>query len=159
MNIKSILFIFSIALIFQIAHIQAFAAGGDSDSESSFSFTPSSYDKGKREIESKNYQGALTHLKKAIEEDGSNANAYNLLGYSFRKLGQTEQALFHYKKALAIKPNHLGANEYLGELYLETGQLQKAEERLEVLDKACFFRCAEYDDLKMAIEKYKSQKK
>ncbi len=43
--------------------------------------------------------------------------------------------------------------------YLETDQLAKAEERLKVLDKACFSGCEEYDELKEAIEKYKEKKK
>jgi hypothetical protein len=46
----------------------------------------------------------------------------------------------------------------LGELYLETDQLAKAEDRLQVLDDACFLGCEEYDDLKEAIEKYKEKK-
>jgi hypothetical protein len=46
----------------------------------------------------------------------------------------------------------------LGDLYLETDQLAKAEERLKVLDKACFLGCEEYDDLKEVIEKYKEKK-
>ena len=58
-----------------------------------------------------------------------------------------------------MSPKHRGANEYLGELYLETDQLAKAEERLKVLDGACFLGCEEYDDLKEAIEKYKEKKK
>jgi hypothetical protein len=58
---------------------------------------------------------------------------------------------------LALKPKHRGANEYLGELYLEMGDLAKAEERLEVLDGACWFGCDEYSDLKEAIAKYKAQ--
>ncbi len=53
---------------------------------------------------------------------------------------------------------HRGANEYLGELYLQTGDLAKAKERLEKLDDICFFGCGEYNDLKAAIEAYKSGK-
>ena len=56
----------------------------------------------------------------------------------------------------AIDPRHRGALEYSGELYLQTGPLDKAEQRLAALDKACFFRCSEYSDLKKAIERYKA---
>jgi hypothetical protein len=73
-------------------------------------------------------------------------------------LGDTGKAFEHYRIALKIDPKHRGANEYLGELYLETDQLVKAEERLKVLDKACRWGCEEYDDLKEAIEKYKEKK-
>ncbi len=35
------------------------------------------------------------------------------------------------RKALAVDPKHRGANEYIGELYLETGQLDKAEKGIQ----------------------------
>ncbi len=66
-------------------------------------------------------------------------------------------ALAHYGRALELEPEHRGANEYLGELYLDLGQLAKAEERLQVLDKACFFGCEEYSELKAKIEAYMAQ--
>ncbi len=61
-----------------------------------------------------------------------------------------------YQKALNIKPKHKGALEYLGELYLEIGQLEKAKLQLENLDKACFFSCKQYRELKEEIEKYEA---
>jgi len=108
-------------------------------------------------IEKGGYAEALPLLEKAVAAEPKNADAYNYLGYSHRKLGDREKAFVFYRKALEIKPRHLGANEYLGELYLEMGELRKAEERLAVLDKACFFGCDEYSDLKEAIEAYKKQ--
>jgi hypothetical protein len=39
--------------------------------------------------------------------------------------------------------------------WLRLGQPEKAEERLAVLDKECFFGCEEYDELKQAIEEYR----
>ena len=72
-------------------------------------------------------------------------------------MGNTAKAFEHYGIALELEPKHRGANEYLGELYLETGQLEKAEQRLKVLDQACFFGCEEYDELKEAIEAYKAR--
>jgi tetratricopeptide (TPR) repeat protein len=68
-----------------------------------------------------------------------------------------DEAMVNYQKALQIEPRHLGANEYLGELYLQLDQPEQAEERLQVLDKACFFGCHEYDELKQAIEAYRSK--
>jgi tetratricopeptide (TPR) repeat protein len=80
----------------------------------------------------------------------------NYLGYSHRKLGHFDESLVWYQKALAANPNHRGANEYLGELYLQMGDLAKAEERLNKLDDLCFFGCEEYDDLKQEIAEYKA---
>ena len=37
------------------------------------------------------------------------------------------------------------------------GDLAKAEERLEVLDDACFWGCDEYRELKAEIEEYKAK--
>ena len=108
-------------------------------------------------INKSSYAEAIPLLEKAVAAEPKNADAYNYLGYSHRKLGDREKAFVFYSKALEIKPRHLGANEYMGELYLEQGELQKAEERLAVLDKACFFGCDEYTELKEAIEDYKKQ--
>ena len=86
-----------------------------------------------------------------------NADAWDYIGLSQRKLKKFDQALGAYRKALAIDPGHRGANEYLGELFLQTGDLAKAEERLKKLDDICTFGCEEYDDLKAAIKAYKSK--
>lgn len=134
------------------------AAGSSSTSSSTPSVSPE-FKAGKKAVKEGDFKSALAHLNKANEKNPRNADIHNLLGYSYRKLGDTDRAFEHYHIALQIKPKHRGANEYLGELYLETDQLAKAEERLEVLDQACFWGCEEYDELKEAIEKYKEKKK
>ena len=103
------------------------------------------------------YAGAIPLLEKAVAIEPGNADVYNLLGFSHRKLGEVDAALAQYGKALALEPKHRGANEYLGELYLELGHLDKAQERLEVLDKACFFGCDEYWELKAKVKAYKAK--
>lgn len=108
-------------------------------------------------IEGEKYQQAITELDKALVDAPDNADLINLLAYSNRKLGNFDTALDYYLKALKIDPEHRGANEYLGELYLQLGQLEKAEERLSVLDKECFFGCDEYDKLEEAIEEYRKK--
>ena len=95
-------------------------------------------------------------LQKVVAVTPDNADAWNFIGFSHRNLKNLDRALPAYNKALAINPKHRGANEYLGELYLQIGDLAKAEERLEKLDDICFFGCEEYRDLKAAIEAYKS---
>jgi tetratricopeptide (TPR) repeat protein len=107
-------------------------------------------------IEEEKYQAAIDKLQAALKDAPNDADLLNLTAYSQRKLQRFDEALVNYQKALQIDPDHLGANEYLGELYLQLGQLDKALERLEVLDKECFFGCEEYDDLKEAIEKYRT---
>jgi tetratricopeptide (TPR) repeat protein len=129
------------------------AAGGGSSN------SPKNPDlvQGAKMVESENYAAAIPLLEKAVAADPKSADAHNYLGYSHRNLGDTTTALGFYQKALALEPKHRGANEYLGELYLEMGELGKAEERLEVLDGACFFGCEEYSELKEAIKAYKAQ--
>ena len=105
-------------------------------------------------IEEEKYSQALSELNNIEEKD---ADVFNLIGFSNRKLKNYDEALMYYQKALAIEPKHKGANEYLGELYLETGKLDLAKERLAVLDDACFFTCSEYRTLKRAIKKYESE--
>jgi Flp pilus assembly protein TadD len=134
-------------------------AAGTSSTSSRRPSVSSEFKAGKKAVKEKDFHSAIGHLKKANEKNPRNADIHNLLGYSYRKLNDTDRAFEHYRIALEIDPRHRGANEYLGELYLETGQLAKAEERLEVLDKACLWGCEEYDDLKEAIEKYKEKKK
>jgi len=134
--------------------VQALADGGGSSSGSGRSSPLAPY---QQLIEKENYQAAIDRLQAALKKDPDNADLLNLTAYSQRKLQRFDEALVNYQKALKIEPEHRGANEYLGELYLQLGQLDKAEERLQVLDKECFFGCEEYDDLKQAIETYRTQ--
>jgi Flp pilus assembly protein TadD len=102
-------------------------------------------------INAHNYGQAIPLLQNVVGRDPKNADAWNGLGFANRKLGKYADALGFYEKALAINPDHLGANEYLGELYLLTGDMPKAQERLARLDKLCPFGCDEYRNLKAAI--------
>ena len=105
-------------------------------------------------IEAGQYQQAIDKLGQAMKEAPDNADLLNLTAYSYRNLNQYDNALKYYLKALEVDSEHLGANEYLGELYLKMGQLNKARERLVVLDDACFFGCEEFDELEHEIEAY-----
>jgi Flp pilus assembly protein TadD len=116
---------------------------------------------GRKAIEAKDYKVALGHLTKAVQESPKDADAHSMLGYSHRKLGSFDKSLEHYQMALKIDSNHRSAHEYMGELYLEMNQLANAEKQLAALKKACpfFGKCEEYEDLKAAIDAYKSKKK
>ena len=88
-------------------------------------------------IAAKNYSGAVTILYAMSQSDPQDADVENLLGFSYRMLGQYPMAFTYYNKALAIDPAHRGALEYEGEAYLETNQLPKAEANLAALKRAC----------------------
>lgn len=145
-----------LALALALAGGQALAMGSDSGSSSGKAADPN-YSAARQLVEEGKYAEAVPLLEKVVAADAKNADALNYLGYSNRQLGNNEVALTHYQAALALEPRHRGANEYLGELYLTLGDLPKAEERLQVLDGACFFGCEEYTELKNAIAAYKSK--
>lgn len=118
----------------------------------------SDYAKAEKAIKAQDYKGAIPLLEQVVAKQPKNADAFNYLGYAHRKLGEKEKAQTYYETALDIDPNHLGANEYMGELYLEMDNLQGAEGRMAVLDKACR-NCVEKRELREAIDKFKSKGK
>ena len=107
-------------------------------------------------IAEKNWTAAIAELKKV--NDPASADWNNLMGYSLRKADPANagEAEKFYNEALRIEPRHRGALEYSGELYLITGNLPMAEQRLAALDKACFLPCEEHSDLKRAVARYKA---
>src|SRR6202034_2594166 len=104
----------------------------------------------KAKISAKDYTGALKELR-GIAEDTQQADVYNLLGFTLRKTGDYKTALTYYNKALEMQPDHKAAREYLGELYVETGDMAKANEQLATLVKLCPQGCEEREDLEKAI--------
>lgn len=114
------------------------------------------YKDGERAVKAKDYAKAIPLLEKAINDKIRDPDTYNLLGYSYRKLGNTQNALTYYQRALQYDANHKGANEYLGQLYVEMNDLPKAEERLAKLAQLCNMSCEEYRDLKASIDKAKA---
>jgi len=116
---------------------------------------------GRKALEVKDFKSAVGHFTKAVEADPKNADAHNMLGYSYRKQGTFDKSMEHYQRALKLDSNHRGAHEYLGELYLEINQVENADKQLAALKKACpwFGKCDEYDDLKKALDDYRAKKK
>ena len=126
-----------------------FAAGTD-DGTAAASTTASAYDEAKAMVDADNFVAALPALLSITAEDAGNADAWNLLGYTQRNLGQMEDSAAAYLTALSINPDHLGALEYQGELFLKTGQPDLAKANLERLKSLCG-TCEEATDLEEAI--------
>ena len=108
------------------------------------------------QIGAKHWAAAIDELRRV--NDNNSADWNNLMGYSLRK-GKTPDlaaAEKFYGEALRINPSHRGALEYSGELYLMTGDLGKAEQRLSVLEKACAMKCEEFAELKTAVAQFKA---
>ena len=142
-------------LVLGLGAAPAFAFSSDSSSSSSASPGAEALAKAEKKVKAEKYADAIPLLEKALKANPKNADALNYLGYSNRKLGNTDKALAYYQQALAVDPKHRGANEYLGELYLEMKDLAKAEERLIVLSGACN-GCEEYEELKEKVEAFKN---
>jgi Flp pilus assembly protein TadD len=101
-------------------------------------------------IKAKDFKGAIAELTPMLTTH-QHADVYNLMGFSLRKVGDTKQAYTFYRKALEFDPEHKGALEYLGELYVETGQVDKARDNATLLKKLCPSGCEELADLEHAI--------
>ena len=94
---------------------------------------------------------AIEILKDAVASEPQNADAWNLLGYASRKMGDMEQSAEAYNKALGIDPNHKDALEYQGELFLMLGDKTSAEGNLAKLKLLCPGGCEQVDSLTGAI--------
>ena len=126
-------------MISQLAH----SAGSDSSDDSKSSYFDDAKKLVKRagKLEKKEkidkakkiYSQAFVKLEKAYSSDKKNPDILNYMGYTSRKIGNFEKAEKFYLAGLSIKPDHNGINEYLGELYVQTNQIDKAKERLDVL--------------------------
>ena len=117
---------------------------------------------GRAAIKAADWKKAISELSIAVKEQPRNADAYNLLAYSFRKqtMPDLPKAFEHYTTALKLNPNHKGAHEYIGEAYLMDGKPAKAEEHLASLKTICGgSACEEYDDLAKALTAYKAKNK
>ena len=101
-------------------------------------------------IKAKDFKTAIAELTPMLETH-QHADVYNLMGFSLRKSGDSRQAYTFYRKALDFDPEHKGALEYLGELYVETGQVDKARENVVLLRKLCPSGCEELADLEQAV--------
>ena len=159
-NIK-LLTTFSFVLVFSLNLNSVHAASGSSSSGND---ETSLYNSGKKlvlrakKLEKKNkiekanklYLKAYKKLEKAYDKNKKNPDILNYLGYTLRKTGNFEKAEKFYLEGLKLDSGHLGINEYLGELYVQTGRIDLAKERLQAL-YGC--KCEEYEELKELIEK------
>ena len=148
-----------LALVIAGSASMAFAAGSSSGSNNSGNYKSYGHSTEMRKatafVNKGAFADALPFLKKEVLKDPGNADAWNLIGFSSRKLGDYVTSEAAYDKALAINPKHKGALEYKGELYLTLGNLAGAQELLARLRKSCSFNCSEVKKLNDAVAAYK----
>jgi tetratricopeptide (TPR) repeat protein len=85
---------------------------------------------GKAKNAEKKLKRALDRGLRATELDTTYHEAWNLIGYAARKLGDYDRSLAAYERCLRLKPGYAPAREYLGEAYVELGRLDDARAQL-----------------------------
>jgi tetratricopeptide (TPR) repeat protein len=78
---------------------------------------------------------ARENFRKAVAADAEMKEAWNMLGFTSRRLGDYEESLKAYDKALALAPEYPEAIEYRAELFLLTGRLDQTKEAYATLLK------------------------
>jgi len=152
-----------IRIIFTILFLSStsFAAGtsydDDNSSVSASEQVTKLYNKAYELVYNKKFDKSIKLLEKIAKRKDlgeKKADVYNLLGFSYRKQSEPDldKALESYKIALETNPEHLGAHEYLGELYITLGNMNKANEMLNNLEKIAGTSSMEYIKLKKAID-------
>jgi tetratricopeptide (TPR) repeat protein len=96
------------------------------------------------------YAAAIEQLK-ALGHD-EHANVANLIGYSYRKLGDYKLSQVWYERALQADPNHVLTWNYYGLWQIEQGNRDQAQYHLSRIASICGTDCAEYRSLAAALE-------
>jgi tetratricopeptide (TPR) repeat protein len=97
------------------------------------------------------YTSAIEQLRALGHDDY--ANVANLIGYSYRKLGDYKLSQVWYERALKSDPNHVLTWNYYGFWQLEQGNREQAEYHLSRIAEICGTDCYEYRTLAEALEK------
>ena len=96
------------------------------------------------------YANAIGQLKALGHDD--HPNVANLIGYSYRKLGDYKLSQVWYERALKADPNHVLTWQYYGLWQIEQGNRDQAQYHLSRIAAICGTDCAEYRSLAAALE-------
>jgi tetratricopeptide (TPR) repeat protein len=97
------------------------------------------------------YTAAIEQLKALGHDD--HPNVANLIGYSYRKLGDYKLSQAWYERALKADPNHVLTWQYYGLWQIEQGNRDQAQYHLSRIAAICGTDCEEYRSLAAALEK------
>ena len=97
------------------------------------------------------YAAAIEQLRTLGHDD--HPNVANLIGYSYRKLGDYKLSQVWYERALKADPNHVLTWQYYGLWQVEQGNRDQAQYHLSRIAAICGTDCAEYRSLAAALEK------
>jgi tetratricopeptide (TPR) repeat protein len=96
------------------------------------------------------YADAIGQLKALGEDD--RADVANLIGYSYRKLGDYKLSQVWYERALKADPNHVRTWQYYGLWQLEQGNREQAEYHLQKIAQLAGTSSSEYRSLEAALQ-------
>src|SRR5215469_3151035 len=96
------------------------------------------------------YTGAIEQLRALGHDDF--ANVANLIGYSYRKLGDYRESQVWYERALKSDPNHVLTWNYYGLWQIEQGNRDQALYHLSRIKALCGTDCEEYRTLAAALD-------
>jgi tetratricopeptide (TPR) repeat protein len=94
----------------------------------------------------------LAMFSVALGRDDTAAVA-NLIGYSYRKLGDYKVAQAWYERALKADPNHVKTWQYYGLWQVEQGNRDQAQYHLNRIAALAGTNSEEYRSLAAALEK------
>ena len=97
------------------------------------------------------YAAAIARLKALGHDD--NAAVANLIGYSYRKLGDYKVSQVWYERALKADPNHVKTWQYYGLWQVEQGNRDSAQYHLNRIASLVGTNSEEYRSLAAALEK------
>jgi tetratricopeptide (TPR) repeat protein len=97
------------------------------------------------------YAAAIEQLKALGHDD--RADVANLIGYSYRKLGDYKVSQIWYERALKADPGHVRTWQYYGLWQLEQGNRDQAEYHLNRIAALAGTHSDEYRSLAAALEK------
>ena len=97
------------------------------------------------------HASAIEQLKALGHDD--DPNVANLIGYSYRKLGDYKLSQVWYERALKADPNHVPTWQYYGLWQIEQGNRDQAQYHLSRIAAICGTGCEEYRSLAAALEK------
>jgi tetratricopeptide (TPR) repeat protein len=97
------------------------------------------------------YASAIDQLKTLKRDDV--ADVANLIGYSYRKLGDYKQSQAYYELALKDDPNHVRTWQYYGLWQLEQGNREQAQYHLNKIASLAGTGSDEYRSLAAALDR------
>ncbi len=95
------------------------------------------YALGLKAFDAEEWQEVIRHMNEVVRKKPWHDNAYSLLGFAHRKLGDFDRSLSFYDRALTLNPHNREALEYLGEAYLELDEPERTEDVLAALALEC----------------------